>query len=38
MNEKRMQFTKMESGAKIYLKDIFMLSFFENGILIDVGI
>jgi hypothetical protein len=31
MNDKRMQFTKTESGAKIYLKDIFMSSFFENG-------
>jgi hypothetical protein len=31
MNDKRMQFTKADCGAKMYLKNIFMSSSFEKG-------
>ena len=38
MNDKRMQFTKIDYEAKIYLKDIFMSSSFEISISTDVDI
>jgi len=38
INDKTMQITKIDCGAKMYLKDIFMLSLFETWILINVGI